>query len=1048
MGIRFGSRASKLAAMIPLALTAPGCPGYDDEAAATESPLPASAGGSPASSTDTGAQPTSSSNATEDTGDPEVDPPQDPHGESVFLTVQDITGARISQAVVVHKRIRHRTTNLGQILFEDVEDELFRASVHAPGFASATVAVVVREGTHPGRVVTLMPRGEVTSFDAAEGAVLERNGVRVRIRPNSLRIDGNPATGRIDATVVPYDPAVHGLDALPGPLVALDHDNRLVNLQTEAMVEVTLSQDGRPVQIAPGQTARLEILLPPAALAKVKPGDSIDAWWLDETTSVWMQENSGLVQKSASAPGQLAWVAEVSHFTWWNIDWPWMDSRCIDVKIIDSEGKPRPNIHGSVAYSGMSFEGDSSQSGEFCVELRLGESATLTLGHPQFPIADPILLTADVDEPPSNCQSSLGTAFGKVFLPEYEQPPNLPCEEVVVKIYDNPVCEPGAYKVCDGYPAEHQDKLGVGVCAAGREYCNVYGTGWDPCSSHVVPGVEICESGLGLDDDCDGEVDEENCTGCDWKKPDAKSCYPGPAGQVGKGLCKSGQQLCVEDFMKGEWGACGKDTIQPVTPQVEDCTTLAVDENCDGVAVCDGQAQRAMNFGDLGNPKSYDHYGSGVAVDAASNVYVTGEFLGDTAAYGQGCPVLTSSDKMNPDVVVAKFQAGEATCDWTRRIGGPGQQKADDIAVDSQGNVIVVGTFDGALEPDDYNMIQCPGLIGSGLDDIFVAKYNALGACLWRRSLGDKAMQEAAALAVDGDDDIFITGRFAGTLFAGLGCEVAGDQTDAFVAKLAGTGGDPGSCIWARNFGDHLTQAGTAIAVADDDVWFGGDFQGMLLVGNLALLANDGYDEVFVARLDGLDGDPIDAKMFGGMGALSALAAVPHDGPDNDEFVATGSFSGAINLGGGGLQSNGSTDIFLGRFNHAGAHVWSKSFGGQDVEIPEDVVADAARNIAVVGALHSPTNFDGGLVGGNGGFDAFIAKFDAAGDHVWSRAVGDAKNQFALAAAIDSIGLIHVVGQFLGVMDFGIEVYDPNDGKKTLVNNSDVNELFVAVLEP
>jgi hypothetical protein len=87
------------------------------------------------------------------------------------------------------------------------------------------------------------------------------------------------------------------------------------------------------------------------------------------------------------------------------------------------------------------------------------------------------------------------------------------------------------------------------------------------------PGsVEICD---GKDNNCNGQVDEG--IACQCSLGDSRSCYTGSAQSSNKGICKSGNQLCIHDNKGGNiWGKC----LNEITPSPEICD--GKDNDCDG----------------------------------------------------------------------------------------------------------------------------------------------------------------------------------------------------------------------------------------------------------------------------------------------------------------------------------------------------------------------------------------------------------------------------------------------------------------------------------
>lgn len=95
------------------------------------------------------------------------------------------------------------------------------------------------------------------------------------------------------------------------------------------------------------------------------------------------------------------------------------------------------------------------------------------------------------------------------------------------------------------------------VCVAATDQCGA---------------VERC--GNGLDDDCDGRVDE----GCACAPGAVQPCFAGPPGRRNVGACHDGTQRCVGMGDTGSWGACEGG----ITPHAEVCN--GVDDACAGCA--------------------------------------------------------------------------------------------------------------------------------------------------------------------------------------------------------------------------------------------------------------------------------------------------------------------------------------------------------------------------------------------------------------------------------------------------------------------------------
>lgn len=144
---------------------------------------------------------------------------------------------------------------------------------------------------------------------------------------------------------------------------------------------------------------------------------------------------------------------------------------------------------------------------------------------------------------------------------------------------------------------------------------------------------------------------------------------------------------------------------------------------------------------------------------------------------------------------------------------------------------------------------------------------------------------------------------------------------------------------------------------------------------------------------------------------------VATDGLGNS--LVAGTFEGTVDLGGLGFWSAGMTDIFLGKYDSGGNHLWSRSFGDPLGQWVYGIAVDASGNVIIAGDFHGTVNFGGGPLTSEGDGDIFLAKFDPDGNHLWSQQFGDGWDQNAYGVAVDAAGSVLLAGRFCGTVDFG-----------------------------
>ena len=123
---------------------------------------------------------------------------------------------------------------------------------------------------------------------------------------------------------------------------------------------------------------------------------------------------------------------------------------------------------------------------------------------------------------------------------------------------------------------------------------------------------------------------------------------------------------------------------------------------------------------------------------------------------------------------------------WVRRAGGPGYDTARGVALDANGNIFVAGGFEGEAAFDASTTLT--NTSPTSFADAFLTKFDPAGNLLWARAAGvDQAHDEATAVAVDGAGNAVITGRGALDTFAGV---TVANTGRIFVAKYSAAGAE------------------------------------------------------------------------------------------------------------------------------------------------------------------------------------------------------------------------------------------------------------------
>lgn len=129
--------------------------------------------------------------------------------------------------------------------------------------------------------------------------------------------------------------------------------------------------------------------------------------------------------------------------------------------------------------------------------------------------------------------------------------------------------------------------------------------------------------------------------------------------------------------------------------------------------------------------------------------------------------------------------------------------------------------------------------------------------------------------------------------------------------------------------------------------------------------------------------------------------------------VLAGYFNTNASFGGSNFVSAGGSDVFLARYDNAGAHQWSRRYGGAANEEVRAVALDSFGSIYLCGTFYSgSTSLGGSTLTNAGQYDCFLAKYSSTGVHLWSKAFGGTGRDLFTGIMVDADNSIIVSGTF------------------------------------
>lgn len=322
--------------------------------------------------------------------------------------------------------------------------------------------------------------------------------------------------------------------------------------------------------------------------------------------------------------------------------------------------------------------------------------------------------------------------------------------------------------------------------------------------------------------------------------------------------------------------------------------------------------------------------------------------------------------------------------EWTKAIGGIGNDRANGVETDKDGNIILVGRFQSPTIKLDNLTLTKNESDSAHFSDIFIIKLDKNGKALWAITAGDNGDDHALSCVTDKKGNIYLVGWFESKSlkFGNIALTKKTEKgCDMFVAKFS----PKGECIWANNAGgDGSNGDYSTIALDKDDNVVVSGIAGAVMDFGDGIKFTREKGGIYLAKYTN-EGQLLWAKSPVGDGEAQGVGT----DPDGNIFIG-GFFTKLISFDDVTLNSTteNNSDAFVVKYSPDGKALWARNFGGEGGEIGS-CETDPFGNVYIAGLFFSktiPTESD--TIINNGSMNAFIAKFDKDGKLLWTRSAG------------------------------------------------------------
>lgn len=372
---------------------------------------------------------------------------------------------------------------------------------------------------------------------------------------------------------------------------------------------------------------------------------------------------------------------------------------------------------------------------------------------------------------------------------------------------------------------------------------------------------------------------------------------------------------------------------------------------------------------------------------------------------------------------------------YTKQLGGTGSVRVLGTTTDVNGDILLCGIFTGTADFDPGLAQLTKTVTGGANSDIFIQKLDANGNLIWINTIGTNLTEYAEDLTVDGSGNIYITGKFSGTMDFNPGTgtfnlTAPGSSEAAYILKLD----ENGLFKWARAFlisGTGFAYGIDIVADSENSPVILGYYKGTLDMDPTPgsdIVTTKGWQDPFIVKLDS-NGMYKWGKTYGGTGHdyTTALAI-----DKNQNLYSCGYFENTVDFDPGSgthnLTTSGSLNdrAFIQKLRANGDFDWVVAPSGGSTEAYTIAISDDG-SLYSGGVFYGTTDLNPGTgsyqVTSKGAMDLYVHKLDTSGSFQWAYTAGSKNLEYMSEVTFDRKGNVYVTGSFTDTTDF-----DPGTG--------------------